>query len=179
MRMSDFILGCSYERIRKTVVLAPCWLPESVGIDNCKLISEKTCKIWDCSMNDSRFTYVVTGVGAASCMDVVLALGETLCRRILFLGSAGSLKKEDNIGDFAVPSGIISAEGASRYLGVKMNEDVFGTMFHPNAKMQERMYNCLKRAVESEGIKVHEGVGISVESIYLQYRHIEEMGVMS
>lgn len=177
-RLSEFILGISLEHIKENVVLAPCWTPESVGISDKKLVSDQTCKIWNCRINNSDFTYIVSGVGASVCMDIVMALKETNCKRILFIGSAGALKERHNIGDFAVPSGIISAEGASRYIGDDLSEDIFGKYYFPSKELYTRLLKCLNEITQKEQINLHDGIGISVESILLQYKHIDDFSKM-
>lgn len=175
MEVSKFILGCELNRICPNVIIAPCWSPDSVGIKKCELISDKTCKIWRCFIDGRCFTYIVMGVGAANCMDIVFALEKSSCRKLLFLGSAGALKKIYNIGDFAVPKGVISAEGATRYIGNDLNEDMFGRIFYATNEIQKKIHNVLKKIVDKYGVSVSENLGISVESILLQYRHMEEL----
>ena len=177
--MSDlliqFILGIEANLIRDMVIIAPCWLPETVGITEAKKIGNNSCQIWDCIMCNKKFTYIVTGVGAAICMDVVLALKDTACKKILFIGSAGALRNEINIGDFIVPNGVVSAEGASRYIGNDLSKDVFGKCFYTTNELQHRLFICLKKQLEGLELNVFEGIGISVESILLQYDHIDEL----
>lgn len=172
--LSEFILGVSTNQIKDKVIIAPCWMPESVGITYAKKIGGTTCQVWDCMIDDKTFTYIVTGVGAAVCMDIVMALKDTNCKQILFIGSAGALRTGINIGDFAVPNEIISAEGASRYIGSNLIEDVFGKHFGASNELQHRLIDCLNNELEDLGLCAHEGLGISVESILLQYKHIDE-----
>lgn len=173
--LSEFILGVNTDLIRDKVIIAPCWLPESVGITEVKKIGDNSCQVWDCLIGDKSFTYIVTGVGAAGCMDTVLALKDTVCKQILFIGSAGALRKGINIGDFVIPNGVISAEGASRYIGDDFAKDVFGQRFYATYELQHRVYLCLKNQLEGLDLNVYEGIGISVESILLQYNHIDDL----
>lgn len=172
--LSEFILGVNPEAIREKVIIAPCWLPATVGITELKMIGSASCQIWDCKMQGQTFSYIVTGVGAAGCMDVVMALKETICKQLLFIGSAGALRTGINIGDFAVPQGMISAEGATRYIGNDITEDVFGKCFFSSKDLQNRLVNCLNNKFDGTELCVHKGLGISVESILLQYNHIDE-----
>lgn len=172
--LNEFILGVKPNQIREKVVVAPCWLPESVGIVEKKQISEGSCKIWDCLIEEESFTYIVTGVGAAVCMDVVLALKNTACKQILFIGSAGAFIEEINIGDFAIPNGVISAEGASRYIGDLLANDSYGKCFYVENELQRKLLLCLKNKCKGFEINIYDGIGISVESILLQYRHMDE-----
>ncbi len=172
--LNEFILGVNTNRIKEKVIIAPCWMPESVGITYAKKIGESSCQVWECMIDKKTFTYIVTGVGAATCMDVVMALKDTICNQILFIGSAGALRVGINIGDFAVPKEIISAEGASRYIGNNLDEDVFGKHFDTSNELQHRLIDCLNNKLNGLEICAYEGIGISVESILLQYNHIDE-----
>lgn len=172
--LNEFILGVRPNQIREKVVIAPCWVPETVGIAETKKIGDDSCKTWDCVIEDETFTYIVTGVGAAVCMDIVLALKNTICKQILFIGSAGALVEEIKIGDFAVPNGMISAEGASRYIGDYLVNDIYGKCFYAENELQRKLLLCLKNKSQELDINIYDGIGISVESILLQYRHIDE-----
>lgn len=173
--LSEFILGVKPEYVREKVVIAPCWMPDSVGITELTKIGSGSCQVWDCALEGRKFTYIVTGVGAASCMDIVFALAKTACQSILFIGSAGALRKGINIGDFAVPNGVLSAEGASRYIGNDLTNDVFGKCFFSTNKLQRKIFVGLRNQLKGQKGNVYEGVGISVESILLQYEHMEEI----
>lgn len=177
--LSEFVLGVNLESIKEKIIIAPCWLPETVGINERKKIGSTSCQIWDCIMQGHEFSYIVTGVGAAGCMDVVFALGETRCKEILFIGSAGALKKGINIGDFAMPRGVFSGEGASRYIGDRLKDDVFGNRYFVTKSLRNRIMKCLECVAKKESIDVHDGMGISVESIFLQYNHLDELKKMN
>lgn len=171
--LQKFILGCDLECIHSKVLIAPCWSFESVGIENYKLISKSGCEIWECELAGEKFTYIVCGVGAAFCADVVMALQNTKCERILFLGSAGSLDSNINIGDIGVPNAVISGEGASRYLQEELEADMFGKSTSVTQKIHQTLVTVGKETAEKHGVKLFEGAGISVESIFSQYRHLE------
>ena len=175
MDVCEYILGCKKEEIHSDLVIAPCWLPQSVGICDCKLISSRTCDIWECAIDDKVFTYIVSGVGAASCVDVIMALEETSCNKVLFLGSAGAMHEGINIGDLSVPVGSISADGATRYIGSSLSQDVFGKEYYASSLLHEHLFNYLLKSVEKHSVRVYSGMDISVESILLQYRHMDEI----
>lgn len=178
-KITKFILGCDPQYIQTKVILAPCWTPESVGIEDCKLISNSGCRIWECVLEKEKITYIVCGVGASFCADVVMALQGTECKQILFLGSAGSLKSKIDIGDIGIPNGIVCGEGASRYLQDELTKDLFGKQICASNDLQKQLFHIASEFVEQIGVNCFEGVGISVESIYSQYRHLaqfEELG---
>lgn len=181
MDASDFILGCQKENIRSNVVVAPCWSPQSVGIKRCEpvnsqvTVNSQVSNIWNCMIDNKEFTYIVTGVGAALCLDIILALEGTPCCRALFLGSAGALKKGIQIGDFAVATGSVSADGATRYLGNSLSQDVFGKAYFSSFSLHEYLLKRLVGITADQEVRVHSGMGISVESVLLQYKHMDEL----
>ena len=173
-KLQKFILGCDPTCIQPKVIIAPCWTPESVGIENSELISNSACQIWECVLEQETITYIVCGVGASFCADVVMALQGTSCKRILFLGSAGSLKSELDIGDIGIPNSIICGEGASRYLQEELTTDLFGKEICTSSSLQTHLFAVANKCVEEVGVNCFEGVGVSVESIYSQYRHLAQ-----
>ena len=172
-KLSEFILGCNLKKIRETVIMAPCWFPDSVGIINSELITAGSCKIWDCSIKENYFTYILTGVGACNCADTVMALSNTACKRIMFIGSAGSIDDTVCIGDIVFPENFVVGEGASRYLQTRLDKDVFGTVYSIEQKIYSELMECAKEHVSSLGVNCRSGNVISVESIFSQFRFID------
>lgn len=169
----NFILGVNPDIIHKYVIIAPCWLPDSVGV-KATLISKKTCELWECKVADIDVTYIVPGVGACGCADIVMSLKETKCKYALFIGSAGALSKGISIGDIAFPSEIICAEGASRFLYNNIENDLFGRKYHVDSIVLNSICK-IEKMYEDYKVNIHYGLGISVESIISQYKHINKM----
>lgn len=172
-KLAKFILGVDTEIINEKVVIAPCWFPDSVGM-KADSVSDGSCKIWNCEVRNSVFTYIVSGVGAAACLDVVTALGNTKCKDILFIGSAGALIEGVAIGDIVIPENIVCAEGASRFVNKCISSDCYGKKYAVDKALYQRMINFLLNNVMLGEKKLHTGDGISVESIALQFDHISE-----
>lgn len=173
--LSEFILGCRTDQIRENVIIAPCWYPESVGIVSFSLVSESPCTIWDCEINGKQVSYILAGVGACKCADLIMALQETRAERLLFLGSAGALDSSVSIGDFIVPESMICAEGASRFLQKNISDDTFGMRIPVSQSVYEKLSALCRISAGERGVRCMEGVGVSVESIYSQYEHMEEI----
>lgn len=171
--ISHFILGNALSDIQEKVVLAPCWLPETVGVSDKEQISTEPVKVWNCKVRNRRFTFIVTGVGAGICSDVVLSLKATTCRDILFIGSAGALSENMKIGDIFLPKSILCGDGLCRYLQENIVEDVFGKEIFLNMSFQNRICAIAEDICVRQGIACHVGKSISVETIYSQYKHID------
>ena len=170
--LQKFILGCELECIHSRILIAPSWSPESVGIENSRLISKSACEIWECVLDGELFTYIVCGVGACLCADIVMALQNTKCERILFLGSAGSLDSKIDIGDIGIPDEVICGDGASRYMQEDLLIDLFGKRICTTKGLHKQILIAAQESAERCGVKSFGGVGISVESIFSQYQHL-------
>ncbi len=180
-QLSSFILGSKSEKIQKKVILAPCWIPESVGIMQIELISNSPPLIWNGKLGNMSFTYIVAGIGAGVCSDVVMSLSDTICTELLFIGSAGAINERIHIGDILIPDSVVSADGMCRYLYDDVRIDRYGFEYIPNPIIQK----YLKRAAETSlairpeiQINLHVGRAISVETIYSQFRHIDSFREM-
>lgn len=171
--MIKFILGTEPKLVHEKVVLAPCWHPDSVGIQSANAFDDSN-KIWDCSLNGEKFTYIVTGVGAGICLDVVMALSYTDCKKILFIGSAGALKSGINIGDIAFPTEVLCAEGASRYLNQDIKNDVLWKKYYVDISKIDNYINFLANNLTYDSKNIHVGRGVSVESLLTEYNHMEK-----
>ncbi|MBQ9021291.1 MAG: glycosyltransferase, partial [Eggerthellaceae bacterium] len=169
------ILRIAPERVRRRVILAPCWRPESVGIENAHPVSapESNC-VWDCKVLGEAFTYIVGGVGAGLCADIVMALGSTPCEELLFIGSAGALDKRVSIGDIVAVDESICAEGASRYVvSGDVLKDTFGLKSATNRYLTSQIASAAKPSCDAVGVALWQGTVVSVESVFMQGRHVE------
>ncbi len=172
-QISHFVLGNVLSDIQEKVVLAPCWLPETVGVSDREWISSEPVGVWNCKAGDKYFTFIITGVGAGICSDVVLSLKTTACKEILFIGSAGALSENIKIGDIFLPKSIFCGDGLCRYLQENIFEDIFGREIFLNMDIQNRIRTIAEDICVRQGIVCHVGKSISVETIYSQYRHID------
>ena len=180
--VSAFLLGCDLNQIHEKVILAPCWTPLSVGITEAKLIYNSTHQVWDCSMNDKLFSYIVSGVGAGVCSDLVMSLGDTACSKILFMGSAGSIAEHIQVGDIVVPECIICGDGLCRYLSTDVRIDCFGEPCLPDNAVRRSILTAAKEQIakySGYGISCHTGTGATVETIFSQFMHLDTFREMS
>lgn len=102
-------------------------------------------------------------------MDMVLALGVTNCKNILFIGSVGSLSSEIKIGDIVIPEGSICCDGASRYLNRNFKDEFF-KIEYPTAEFTNKIIDL----VQEFDVKYHHVLNCSVDSIFGQFVHIDE-----
>lgn len=174
-------LGILPNQIQDNVVLAPWWEPATLsGLGEAEYLSKSdlsAVKIWNVVSGDTAVTYIKTGMGAPVLMDALLALGVTPCKRVLFIGSAGALSSEIEIGDIVIPEYSICGDGASRYISYDSikDSDVFGKKSFPDSDLLEAVKNSTKRICMQNNVKWHMGKTYSIDTIFAQYAHIDEI----
>ncbi len=176
------VTGIERDYIQESVIIAPWWEPivfDNFG-NNCEFISDSdlaSIKVWNIKMGNKHVTYIKTGIGAPVLTDVVLSLGLSLCRKIIFIGSAGSLTPTINIGDIVIPEYSVSGDGASRYLNGKSlkDSDTFGNKYYVDKELFEKLFEITKTISNKCNIKYHRGFAFSTDSIFSQFAFIDEI----
>lgn len=175
-------LGIERKLIQESVILAPWWEPtifDNFG-NKCEYLSKSNIspiKIWNIKIGNKYATYIKTGIGAPVLTDVVLALGLTKCKIIIFIGSVGSLVSTINIGDIVIPEYSISGEGSNRYLNGKplKESDTFGNKYYTDKTLFEKLLRMTKSIYNVDKIKYHIGYAFSSDSIFSQFAFIDEI----
>lgn len=171
--LSEFILGCSLEKVHTNVVIAPCWEPQSIDLKEMKKISQKG-NVWNGEVEGIEFTYILSSVGAGINADIVSALAETKCNKILFIGSAGAIKPDINIGDIVIPSCLVCGDGACRYLQEELHRDVFGEKIFIDTTSNRRIALQAEILAKKNGVECWSDMTtISVESLFSQFDFFE------
>lgn len=108
-------------------------------------------------------------------MDVLLTLGVTKCRKVIFIGSVGSLDEKIGIGDIVIPEFSICGDGASRYIASDTlnNQDCWGESVYPDLNFLNEVKNITKNICEENNIKWHLGRNFSIDTIFAQFAHID------
>lgn len=171
-------LGVASEQVSRNVILAPTWSPEAVGLAQQSEVlatSSNAVRCWRVGGGGSGITFIRTGIGAPMALDACLALGLTGAETVLFMGSVGGLDQELNIGDYVVPGGAYSAVGASRFLssGLLKENDPFGLRESFSKSLCDRAVRALQRA--APGARVLGGPVLSVDTVWAQFGHIDEL----
>lgn len=177
--VSKHELKCDTNLITKTVILAPTmtydfW--ENFGAKIEVLYNKYHC-ISNIKLDNLEFTYITTGTGAPNLVDIVLALGNTKCENILFIGSVGSLNPNINIGDIVIPEFSICGDGVCRYLSGKplKEADTFGEKFYPNKDLFNLTVDISKKVCKDTNIPFHIAKNFSVDTIFAQFAYIDEI----
>jgi len=156
------------------VFIAPSWAIKKV-FDLSKINTELLIENLDITAhkiihNNKKYLYAQLKIGAPNMIDFCLACNELNCGKFVFVGAAGSLVPELNLGDIVIPEYSISGDGASLYLYDKLDPN---NMFK-KAYSDNQLNNEIKKVCESQNIKTVNAVPISVDSVLCEYQHLSE-----
>ncbi len=167
-------LGINEEDVTEVVVLAPWWHPNKLYNDyDCRieLLSDEFPEVYRITYNNKSFLHIRSYVGATNVGETVLLLSFTKCKRIIFVGSVGSISNDVNIGDLIIPSTSVSGEAFSSYMYKTINKESLHKEYHPTKKLYDATTNYLKNEnIDYKDIKVY-----SVDTIAGQFAHIDEI----
>lgn len=168
----DLVKSEGFEGVLENVVIAP-WWEHSIFESLATKIEQVGRKTYNVFGDGFKFSFVeMKNIGAPSIIEEVLTLGLTKCKNLIFLGSAGAIEENINIGDIALPKASVSGVGANRYLNDNLQDD-FGKIYCPN---KEFYYKALQIISTLDlNVKIHEIKNFSVDSIFAQFPHIEYM----
>lgn len=171
--LSEFVLGCSLEDVCSNVVIAPCWEPNSIELNVMERISQKG-NVWNGEIEGIEFTYILSGVGAGINADIVSALGETKCNKLLFIGSAGAIRSDINVGDIVIPTCLVCGDGACRYLQKDIQKDVFGEKIFIKTTSNRKIALEAELLAKKNNIRCWSNMTTtSVESLFSQFDFLE------
>ncbi len=167
-------LGITENEVTEVIVLAPWWHPNKLYKNyDCKieLLSDELPDVHRITYNGKSFLHIRSFVGATNVGDTVLLLTFTKCKRIIFVGSAGSIVNDINIGDLVIPSTTISGEAFSSYMYETINQESLHKEYHPTKTLHNATINYLK----NENIKYKDIKVYSIDTIIGEYGHINEI----
>lgn len=172
-------LKCDVGLIRKNVIIAPTMKAEIFKDLGAQIntIYNKYHVLSNVKVNNLEFTFITTGIGAPNVVDIVLALGVTSCKNLLFIGSVGSLDKDIDIGSIVIPEYSICGDGVCRYLTGKNLKDsnTFGEKYYPNKNLYELVCHSSKNICSKNSIPFYTVHNFSIDNIFTQYSFIDEI----
>jgi purine-nucleoside phosphorylase len=174
-------IGVGNDKIRENVILAPWWEPAVMpSLGEAEYISASdfaSIKAWNIKTGKQNITYIKTGIGAPVLMDVVLALGVTSCRKIIFIGSVGALDSNIDIGDIVLPEYSVCGDGASRYIvnDLLKSGDIFGQKAYPDMEAFASIQQITDDVCRTNNVKWHIGRNFSIDTIFAQFYHLDEI----
>lgn len=167
-------LGITEEEVTEVVVLAPWWHPNKLYNNyDCKieLLSDEFPDVHRIIYNNKSFLHIRSYVGANNVGETVFFLSFTKCKRIIFVGSVGSISNDVNIGNLVIPSTSVSGEAFSTYMYETINKESLHKEYHPTKELYEATTKYLKNQnINYKVVKVY-----SVDTIVGQFAHIDEI----
>jgi len=164
----DIINNKGFEKVLENVIVAPWWSHSIFENKNLK-IEKINDKLYNMYGDNFSFSFIeLKLIGASSIMEAILPLGLTKCKKIIFIGSVGSLDEDIKIGDIVVPSYSICGDGASRYLNKDLSDE-FGKKQYPYGNLSDKVINVCNRL----GHRVLSVPNYSVDTIFAQYNFID------
>jgi purine-nucleoside phosphorylase len=170
------ILRCETDDVREKVIITPCWSESFLTeiADNIEAIAEDM--VFEVSYKDEKFTLIRSGVGAPLTGDVVLALGCTPCRYIIFTGSFGGLTEAVAIGDLLVVTESIAGDGFSSYLAEgRLSARSFLKPVKPDATINGLLEEYAVAMSKDRGVALHKDRIFCSDTIVAEYFHLDTM----
>lgn len=179
--ITRLVFGCRPEDIQEKVILTPIWSTEDFlaeAVDSIETVCERDFSpcVYTLWYKNQPMTLVRSGIGAPQAGDVVLTLGGTPCRHLIFTGSFGGLTGDLHIGDLLTITESIGGDGYSSYL---KEGELSPNAFLQPARPDDRLNGVLEEHASSLAAKnnvvLHKGRIFSSDTIVAQFFHLDEM----
>ena len=170
------ILHCEPEEVHEKVIITPCWSNIFLAevADSIETIAEDM--VFEVAYNGEKFTLVRSGVGAPLTGDVVLTLGCTPCRYIIFTGSFGGLTDKVNISDLLVVNESVAGDGFSSYLQEgRLSARAFLKPAKPDIQLNGLLEEYAVALAGEKGVVLHKDRVFCSDTIVAEYLHIDTM----
>ncbi len=179
--ITRLVFGCRPEDIQERVIITPIWSTEDFpaeAADSIETVCERDFSpcVYTLSYKNQPMTLVRSGIGAPQAGDVVLALGGTPCRHLIFTGSFGGLTEDLHIGDLLTITESIGGDGYSSYLKEgELSPQAFLKPAKPDAGLNGLLEeHASSLAIENDAV-LHKGRIFSSDTIVSQFFHLDEM----
>lgn len=164
--------GCEPDAIQRKVIVTPNWGPEvfADAADDVTEIAIGVHSVWQLSFAGTNFSLIRCGIGAPMAGNVVLALGCTACKNLIFTGSMAGLHGNIHIGDLLVVERSICGDGFSRYLTSEMvPKDCFLQPATPAKGLTEHIRNQAANICNSQQVALHQGSVFSSDCVLPEF----------
>lgn len=167
--------GLSEDVIYDALIVAPSYTPYKVITDDTFIITEKVskshCAGYEVEKDNLKIAWIRTEIGGCNMLDYLLICGELQFKRLIFIGSAGALKEEFNIGDICTPSYSVAVTLANTYLKDSINDYVPFEKIYPDTEY----VNGIIRLAEENNYTVKTASVFCTDSIIMEYTHLDEI----
>jgi len=147
-------------------------------VDSIEAICERNFSpcVYTITYKKQRITLIRSGMGAPLAGDVVLTLGCTPCRYLIFTGSFGGLTADLSIGDLLMITESIGGDGYSSYLKEgDLAPHAFLKPAGPDAKLNGLLEEHATALAAESNVPLHQGRIFSSDTIVSQFFHLDEM----
>ncbi|MCH7734911.1 MAG: hypothetical protein IH961_06830, partial [Chloroflexi bacterium] len=168
------VLKCDQDQIRPAVILSPFWARDVIGGLGGEAQEIVEGRLWNVVLDNISVTVIKTGLGAPANGDIVLALGVTPCRTVLFTGSAGGLDQAFEIGDLIIETWAVSGDGWSRNLHpAEVPPDRYLEKVYPDEILTSTLREIASTRCSDGDAALHEGPIYATDSILAQFPKVE------
>jgi purine-nucleoside phosphorylase len=169
------IYGLDENENYEAIFLAPTWKPEKIFKNYdaiIELVKEGSYfNGYILKIDGKKYGYIQAGSGASNMVDLCLTLGNSICKKIIFIGAVGGLKEDLKIGDIITPSKCIAGDGASLYLYETLSKNHFQKEVYPKQYVKENVLSIAKKM----GLDLKEKIVYCTDSIFCEYLHLNEI----
>lgn len=171
--VARFSLRCEPTDIRENVVITPVWYRDLTAVHG-RVVREVSPRVLELDYKGTLLTVIRSDIGAPNTGDVVLALGATGCRRLVFTGSVGGLDPTLQIGQLVLPLESITGDGFSRYLEPEtVPGDWLLERAKPDPSLTRRLEETAAEVCARDSIALERGSVFSIDSIVAQFSRID------
>lgn len=176
LHMANINFGLSEEVVYDALVFAPTYTPYKLIRDDSFKITEtgsqNYCAGYEVEKDNLKIAWIKTAAGASNMLDYLLLCGELKFKKLIFIGAAGALKEEFNIGDICTPAYSVAGTLANTYLKDSLKDYVPFEKVYP-ADM-EYVESIIKLA-EENNYTIRQASVFCTDSITMEYTHLDEI----
>ena len=171
----DINFGLAEDILYDALIIAPSFSPDKVISDARYKITVKgsrgSCVGYLAEKDDLKIAWIKTACGSCNMLDYLLICGELQFKKLIFIGAAGALKEEFQIGDICTPTYSIAATLANTYLKESLKDYVPFEKVFPDMKYVDEI---IQSAVENHYC-IRKASVFCTDSIVMEYTHLEEI----
>ena len=157
------------------LVIAPGWKPTKIIKDPAYEVTELAQRTYisgySVEKDGVKVAWAQTASGACNVMDHAIICADMKFRKCIFVGAAGGLTGDFEIGDFCTPEVCISGVYTNHYLNSSLTE------FHPYETIHPDMAYTqeIVKLAETSGYSLRTARVFCTDSVSLEYMHLDEI----
>lgn len=163
--------GLSEDVVYDALVVAPSYTPHKVNADKIFKVTETGRAGYEAERDNLRIAWIKTAVGGCNMLDYLLICGELQFKKLIFIGAAGALRENFNIGDICTPTYSVAGTLANTYLKESIKDYVPFEKIYPDTSYIDRM---IQLAAENNYV-IKKASVFCTDSIAMEYTHLDEI----